>query len=277
MHSLRQRRISSGSSSISSSSVVAARSLTLQLQDIRVKQRRTASQWQTFRIWHSRLHAASRNLEEQTETALMARLLTTLLYRLKLAPSSQCHPWLKSGSKCTHQSYREMGLVAQRLSGTCHMGPLLWHTITKCLFHASPCLFPPPHFHLAVPHPWAPQHGVSGQELTLSIYKTMQIKSIQRLVQKHLMFVALRPLCPFKLEKKFCLFSPQMEMVMQAKKNVINNTNCRPLGEILVWKSDYSAWICHAIRSLSGFSWLFTYAYISLLPHMVLFPYLFRV
>lgn len=173
-----------------------------------------------------------------------------------------------------HQSYCETGLVAQRLSGTCRVGLLLWHTTGKCLFQA---FSPPPYFHLAVPHPWAPQHGVSGQELTLSLYKTMQMKSIQRLVQKHLMFVALRPLCPFKFEKKICLFSPQMEMVMQAKKNVINNTNCRPLGEILVLESDYSAWICHAIRSLSGFSWLFTYSYISLLPHMVLLPYLIRV
>lgn len=57
------------------------------------------------------------------------------------------------------------------------------------------------------------------------------MKSVQRLVQKHLMFEALRLVCPFKLEKSFCLFSPQTEMVMQAKKNVINNTNWGPLGE----------------------------------------------
>lgn len=57
------------------------------------------------------------------------------------------------------------------------------------------------------------------------------MKSVQRLVQKHLMFEALRLVCPFKLEKSFCLFSPQTEMVMQAKENVINNTNWGPLGE----------------------------------------------
>lgn len=104
--------------------MVAAISLTLQLQDIRVKQRRgTASQWQTFRIWHSRLHAASRNLEEQTETALMARLLTTLPYRLKLAPSSQCHPWLKSRSKCTH--FTKATVKWDLWPGGCR-GPVVW-------------------------------------------------------------------------------------------------------------------------------------------------------
>lgn len=168
MHSLRQRRISSGSSSVSSSSVVAARSLTLQLQDIRVKQRRgTASQWQTFRIWHPRLHAASRNLEEQIETTLMARLLTTLRYRLKLAPSSQRYPWLESGSKCAHftKATVKWDWCPRGWKGLRCVGLLLRHTIVKCLFHAFSMLFFSPQVcHLAIPHLWAPQHRVSGQE-----------------------------------------------------------------------------------------------------------------
>lgn len=144
MHSLRQRWISSGSSSVSSSSVVAARSLTLQLQDIHVKQRRgTASWWQTFRIQHPRLHAASRNLKEQIETALMARLLATLWYRLKLAPSRQCYPWLKSGFECTHftKATGKWDWCSGGWKGPCRVGLLLQCTIGKCFFHA---FFSPP-------------------------------------------------------------------------------------------------------------------------------------
>lgn len=274
MHSLWQRRISSGSSSISSSSVVAARSLTLQLQDIHVKRRRgTASQQQTFRIWHPRLHAAGGNLEEQIETTLMARLLTTLRYRLKLAPSSQRYPWLESQSKCTHftKATVKWDWCPGGWKGPRCVGAAVRHTNA----FSMPFFFPPG-LPLGCTSSLSPltQGLRPGAPLAPSVYKTPRLKYIQRLVQKHLMFVALRPLCPFKLEKSFCLSSPQMEMVMQARKNVINNTNWGPLWENF---SSYSAWICHAIRSLSGFSWLFTYACISHLPHMVFFPYLIRV
>lgn len=60
------------------------------------------------------------------------------------------------------------------------------------------------------------------------------------------------------------------------RKNGINNTNWGLWEKMLVLESDYSTWICHAIRSLSGFSCLLTNACISLLPHIVLFPYLIR-
>lgn len=113
--------------------------------------------------------------------------------------------------------------------GPCCVGLLLQCSIGKCFFSAFYSLHV---CHLAVPHLWVAQHRVSGQVwmLTLLIYKTMWMKSIQRFLQKHLMFVPQRPLFPFKLEKSFCLFFPPMEMVMQAKKNVINNTNWGPLG-----------------------------------------------
>ena len=114
--------------------------------------------------------------------------------------------------------------------GPHRVGLPLRHTIVKCLFHA---FFPPPGLPLGCTLSLSrPAQGLRpGALLILSIYKTVRMKSIQRVVQKHLMFVALRPLCPFKLEKSVCVFSPQMETVVQAKKNVINNTNWGPLGE----------------------------------------------
>lgn len=71
--------------------------------------------------------------------------------------------------------------------------------------------------------------------------------------------------CPFRWKWKCKL-----------RKNGINNTNWGLWEKMLVLESDYSTWICHAIRSLSGFSCLLTNACISLLPHIVLFPYLIR-
>lgn len=215
MHSLRQRRISSGSSSVSSSSVVAARSLTLQLQDIRVKQRRgTASQWQAFRIWHPRLHAASRNLEEQIETTSIAQLLTTLRYRLKLALSSQHYPWLKSRSKYTHftKATVKRDWCPGGWKGPCRVGLLLRHTVVKCLFHAfsMPPPRPPQVCHLAVPCLWAPQHRVSGQE-RCSLYpftKPCRWNPFKKVCEKAFDVHGSETALSFQTWEKFLVFFP---------------------------------------------------------------------
>lgn len=184
----------------------------------------------------------------------MTQLNTTLPCRLKLAPSSQCYPWLKSGSKRSHftRATVKWDWCSRGQKGPHCVWLLLRCTLVKCLSHA---FFPIQVCHLAAAHLWAPpQHTISGQECcSLSIYKTVQTKSIQRLVQKHLMFVALRPLCPFKLEISFCLFSSQMEMVMQAKENVINNTNWGTLGE----NFSFEKWLlCMNMSCHQKFIWI---------------------
>lgn len=136
--------------------------------------------------------------------------------------------------------------------GPHRVGLLLRCTIMKCLFHA---FFPLPGLPLGCTLSLSPlaQGLRPGAPLTLSIYETRQTKCIQSLVQKYLIFVALRPLCPFKLEKSFCLFSPQMEMVMQAKKNVINNTNWGPLGE----NFSFEKWLlCMNMSCHQEFFWI---------------------
>lgn len=140
----------------------------------------------------------------------MAWLLTTLWYRLKLALSCRCYPWLKSGSKCTHftKAAVKWDQCSGARKGPCCVELLLQCSIGKCFFHA---FFSPLQVcHLAVPHLWVSQHRVSGQEwvLTLLIYKTMWMKSIQRLVQKHLMFVAQRLLFSFQTWENFLSFFP---------------------------------------------------------------------
>lgn len=156
MHSLRQRWISSGSSSVSSSSVVAARSLTLQLQDIHVKQRRgTASQRQAFRVRHSRLNAVSRNLKGQSESTLMAWLLTTLgLWTLIGSwQSALAMAQITVQTYSLHRSYCETGRVSQRVEGRPPCGAAVAAYRGEV---PSPLLsrafFPPWVCHLATPH-----------------------------------------------------------------------------------------------------------------------------
>lgn len=233
MHALQQRWISSGSSSVSSSSVVAVRSLTLQLQDIHIKQRRgTASWWQTLRLRHPRLHAASRNVKEQIETTLMAQLLAMLWYRLKLALSCQCYPWLKSRSKCAH-FIKATAKWDQCFGGWKGGAAVVWGCCCSvALGNAFSTLSPPPGLPFDCTSSLSPSaqglrpgvhaHSTHLQNHVDEIYSKACAKAFD--------VCGSETAFSFQTWENFLSFSPPMEMVMQAKKNVINNTNWGPLG-----------------------------------------------
>lgn len=155
-----------------------------------------------------------------------------------------------------HQSYCEMGLVSRSWKGPHRVGLLLRHTVVKCLFRAfSTPFFLPRGCHLAVPHLWVPQHRVSGQEHR-SLYPSTKLRG----------WNAFKVLCKSiwclwlwdgfvlsNLRKVFVFFSAQMEMVIQAKKNVINNTNWGPLGE----NFSFEKWLlCMNMSCHQEFFWI---------------------
>lgn len=141
--------------------------------------------WWQQEVWHSNYRIFALNREEGQlvigrclgygiqdfmqpaepwRNKLMTQLMTTLPCRLKLAPSSHCYPWLKSGSKCSHftKATVKWDWCPRGWKGPHCVGQLLWCTIVRCLSRA---FFPTQVCHLSAAHLWAPpEHIVSGQE-----------------------------------------------------------------------------------------------------------------